>query len=237
VIARQKASAGPTRGDVPGHSSTKFARLVALAIALVSVLGALVAFGVSTQDGEARRLDGEVIQQTQRREQILSGLESQVDRDQRNLGLYQEHLKAADLLRQQAASLQGSDPTLAIDLRAQALDEDALARARLRFFSAAIPSAGAGPVEYDRARALARLTDADDELRKLRPEATSLLARRQHERTDTLAGLVALIVASLIFLTVAQFARSRARIVFATAGSSIALAATLLAGYVSLVGG
>jgi hypothetical protein len=237
AIAEEKETPAVPRAEARASNEARFGKLVALTIALVSVLGAIVAFTANTQDREARRLDREVIQQTQRREQITSDLESQVDRDLRNLSVYQEHLKAATVLRQQADA--AANPTEAAGLRAEALDEEALARARARFFSAAvpIPGQGQGPVEYDRAAAIQQLTDANDELRKLTPDATRELAKAQHERTDNLGGLVTLIVAALIFLTVAQFARSRARVVFAVAGAGVALATALTAGYINLFGG
>lgn len=209
-----------------GHpvKEDRFRTYVAIAIALVSILGAIVAFNGTLAEQDARRLDQQGIQDAAQQQQIVTDLQATVDEDLRNLAPYQEHLKAAQLLDDEANSLQHSDPISASLLRAQAQSERVLARTRAAFFQGAVPAAGdnKAPVNYDAAAVLKRLENNNSQLQQLRPDATLAEAEDKHAQSVNLVGLVTLFIAALLFLTLAQFTRPSIRRLFAGAGGAVA---------------
>jgi hypothetical protein len=85
--------------EAAGHGrADRFRTWVAIAIALVSILGAVVAFSGTLAEQEARHLDQQGIQDAARQQQIITDLQATVDEDLRYLAPYQEHLKAAQVL-------------------------------------------------------------------------------------------------------------------------------------------
>jgi hypothetical protein len=222
VVAAEEHAQGGARGEGE-HSSIP----LAVAIALVTVLGAVVAvFGSLTQQ-RASDLDQQGLREAARQEQIVSDLQAKVNQDVRNLGPYQEHLKAVKLLHDEADKIRSSDSDLADSLDAQAEGEAVLARNRQNFFQARLPDPGdAGkPVVYDAAAALQGLEETNDELNGLRPDATIAQADTLHTKAAYLAGLVTLFVAALLFFTLAQFARPSLRRIFTVAGAVVAVTA------------
>src|SRR2546425_10220745 len=102
--------------------------LVIVAIAMVSSMGAFVAYRASLADQDSFRLYQTGLQEFARQEQIRTNYEAQIDQDLRNLGPYQEHRKAADLLIEQADRVRVQQPALADVLLEQAQVELAIAR-------------------------------------------------------------------------------------------------------------
>ena len=207
----------------------RFRTLVAIAIAVVSILGAVVAFTGTLAGQTAAQLDQSGIEDTAQQQQIITDLNAEVEEDVRNLAPYQEDIKAATVLQSQAASLQSSDPSAAADLQSQAESYLVLARTRSSFFRGGFPSPGATnkPVQYDPQAALNRLENNDEQLSELRPDATIAQADDKHAQSTNLVGLVTLFIGALLFLTLAQFARPAVRRFFALAGgvtAAIALA-------------
>jgi hypothetical protein len=213
-------------GGAHRERADRFRTVVAIAIAVVSMLGAAVAFRGSLTGQEAHRLDQDGIQEAARKEQIVTDISASVNEDLRNLAGYQEHVKTAKLITDQANSVRTKFPDLAEALDAQAQSETVLARTQGRFFRWLVPAAGddKAPVEYDKDKVVARALAQNEELKKLRPDATLTAADEKHTKSVYLVGLVTLFIAALLFLTVAQFIRERLRAIFAAAGG----AATLL---------
>lgn len=208
----------------------RFRTWVAIGIALVSILGAVVAFSATLTEQDARRLDDQGIQDAARQQQIVTDLQATVNSDLRYLAPYQEHVKAAQILDDQATTLQATDPAGADRLRAQAQSERVLARTWQGFFQGAVPVAGdaAAPLKYDPVAALQRLEANDADLQELRPDAVLAEADDSHTRSVHLVGLVTLFVAGLLFLTLAQFTRPAIRRIFAGAGGLAAVIGVVL---------
>jgi hypothetical protein len=83
-------------------------------------------------------------------------------------------------------------------------------------------------LKFDADAAVKNLLDGDPDYRNLRPDETLAEGARRHQAGVYLVGLVTLFVASLLFLTLAQFTRRRVRGLFAAAGASVALVAAAL---------
>lgn len=215
----------------PAHrAEDRFRTYVAIAIALVSILGAVCAFTGTLAEQSARQLDQQGIQDDASRQEVITNLNGTVNEDLRNLAPYQEEIKAAEALQSQAATLDSSDPTSAALLRAQAESELVLARTQKSFFRAALPDPGSSgkPAQYDPDQALQRLENNNAQLKQLKPDATIQAADSKHAQSVNLAGLVTLFIAALLFLTLAQFTRPSIRRLFAGAGGLTAMIALLL---------
>jgi hypothetical protein len=208
----------------------RFRTWVAIGIAIVSILGAVVAFTGTLAGQTARQLDQSGIEDTSRQQQIITDLSGTVEEDLRNLAPYQEAIKAAGVLQSQAATLSSSNPSAAAQLRNQAESYLVLARTRAQFFRGAFPAPGPsdGPVQYDPKAALQRLQNQNEQLSELRPAATIAQADAKHAQGVNLVGLVTLFIAALLFLTLAQFTRPAIRRVFAGAGAFTAALAVVL---------
>jgi hypothetical protein len=233
ATASEPPAAPPAEPDVVAtpQRSDRFRTWIAVLIALVSILGAVVAFSGTLAEQEARRLDQQGIQDAARQQQIVTDLQATVNADLRYLAPYQEHLKAAQVLDEQATSLDATDPSGAALLRAQAQSERVLARTLQGFFQGALPDPGTTsgtPVKYDAAAALRRLENNNADLHQLRPEATLALAEEKHAQSVDLAGLVTMFIAALLFLTLAQFTRPSVRRLYGVAGVATAIGGVLL---------
>ncbi len=226
---------GEARGKEP---EDRFRTWVAIGIAIVSILGAVVAFTGTLAAQTASQLDESGIEDTATQQQIITNLNATVQEDERNLAQYQEDLKAAAILHSQAATLSSSDPSSAAQLRDQAESYTVLARTRASFFRGAFPAPGPdnGPVQYDPKAALQRLENSNEQLSELRPDSTLQQADATHSQGVNLVGLVTLFIAALLFLTLAQFTRPAIRRVFAAAGVLTALVAVVLWILVLVVG-
>lgn len=214
-----------------GEPADRFRTWVAIAIAVVSVLGAVVAFSATLTDQSARQLDQQGVENVSRQQQIITELQATVDADLRYLAPYQEHIKAAQMLDTQANTLTAAHPNSAALLHAEAESERVLARTWQALFQAAIPTATGDadkPVQYDAAAALQRLEANSPDLHELRPEAVLAQADATHTESVSLVGLVTLFVASLLFLTLAQFTRPSIRRIFAAAGGLVAVGSLVL---------
>jgi hypothetical protein len=214
----------------PAEARDRFRTIVAIGIAIVSILGAVVAFTGTLAEQDARQLDQQGLQDASTQQQIITNLNATVEQDQRNLAPYQEDIKAAAALQSQAATLDSTDSTSAAKLRAQAQSYLVLARTRLSLFQGALPDPGPSdkPVQYDPQAALQRLENRDAKLPELRPDATLAQAESKHGQSVNLVGLVTLFIAALLFLTLAQFTRPSIRRLFAGAGSITSVIAIAL---------
>jgi hypothetical protein len=135
------------------------------------------------------------------------------------------------LLERDAARVRSQDPRLASELAAAAQSERAAARSLLPLLTWYNPGPGdeRGIVEYDRASAQQRIDDNyESELAALRSGPLAEEADRARDTSVNLFGVVALFVASLFFLTLAQLGRAVTREIYAASGMAVLLIATLL---------
>lgn len=199
--------------------------LIVVGIAIVSSLGAYVAYRASVADQDSSRLYQTGLQELSRQQQIKTNYEAEIDQDLRNLGPYQEHLKAADLLTAQADRIRTQQPALADLLLTEAQGELALARVRQALFIRLKPNPGAAnqTVSYDRSYALKYALQNDNEYSDLRPDTFLAQAGKIESKATGLTALVMLFVLSLVFLTLANFTRLVIRQVFAVGGGLISL--------------
>jgi hypothetical protein len=218
----EASDAGTDRDD-------RFRVWAAVGIAVVSILGAGVAFSASLAEQNAHQLDLKSLQESARVEEFRSEAESTANSDLRSAAIYQEHRKAASQLAEQAAGTQ--DPALAAVLRVQAEHELVLARIAGQYFRGGAPTDNgdaATPVEFDRQAEIDRLLSENPELGQLHPQATLDQADLLNGRTVRLVGLVTLFIAGVLFLTLAQFTRRSIRPLLAAAGVTAAAIGILL---------
>lgn len=215
-----------------------FRTIVAVLIAIVSALGAVAAWRASVLSIQASDLVEDGLLELVQREQLRAQIESKMSEDLRLLAEYQEHLSAWRLLEEDAERVRGRDPQLAETLEAQAQGELALVRALRPFFRSFAP--GLGPprhaIRYDREFIFNQQVEFTPRYTQLRPEATFADARRAHDRNVRLVLVVALFIAGLFFLTLAQFTSVRIRGIFASAGVTAAAGALVLFLVVGVLG-
>jgi hypothetical protein len=193
------------------------AGLLAILIGFASVMSAVLAWRASLASIDASRFESLAVQQQARIGQIERELESLVAQDLRFVNVYQEHALAARELNDQADELRATDPNAAdqLDLLAQA--ELDLARAVLPFFLGATGATlgDDGLVAYDTEYVLGNLRAGNTELRELRSQRTLDQAARADAKSLGLIGVAAIVVAALLFLTIAQVIRTRGRVGYA----------------------
>jgi hypothetical protein len=210
--------------ELDEEPADRFRTWVALAIALISILGAIVAFRASLSEEEAHRLDLDGLQASAEVQQIKTNTEAIANEDQRTAVEYQDHIVLA--LKLEAEATKASDPQVAASLDAEAQNQRVLARTVSRFFQGAFPEVtdASTPVKIEREAEITRLLADNDRYGELHPEDTLKKAETVHTRAVDLLGLVTLFIAGLLFLTLAQFTRRSIRPLFAAAGG---LAATV----------
>src|SRR5690348_6667737 len=104
--SEQRATSHRTlEGALDSTPPERFRTYVAVAIALVSILGAVCAFTGTLAEQSARQLDQQGLQDDASRQQIITNLNGTVNEDLRNLAPHQEEIKAAEALQSQAATL------------------------------------------------------------------------------------------------------------------------------------
>ena len=207
---------------------------MAILIAIVSIAGAVGAWRASVSSIHAAALDQEAVQQLVQVEQRKAALVGQVANDLQLLARYQEHVKSWRLLTAQADRLRDKNEELAQSFEAMAQGELAEARALRPFFEAATPDFGdeKGTVVYDPSFVLRNLEQGDQDLAVLKPEETFEEAHHGHGKVVDLVGVVALFIAAVFLLTVAQFARRGLRGIFAGAGVGVMVVGFAVFAYV-----
>lgn len=221
----------PPAEDLSGEDGgSRFKTVVAVLIAVASILSAVVAWRASAASRAAGDLDEQGTQEQVLQEQELASIEGLVANDQRLFARYQEHILAWRILQKQSRDTRAGNAALADSLDTEASAQLALARSLRRFFQGATPDFGneEGIVEYNREFVLRNLRESNAALTELDPEATFLAAAREHDRTIRLVGVFTAVVAALFFLTIAQFAGSAIRGIFALAGAVVGLAGLIM---------
>lgn len=231
VDAEAQHLGAEVRSEQSGLDNDRFRTWVAILIAGVSILGAMVAWRGALVANTAGQQDQTYIQELAEQRQEIALLTSRVDEDVRQVGTYAEHLGAAQVVQAQADAAQATDPNLANQLRLEAQSERTLAAERLRFITAGLPQITndpKNPVKYNRDAALKDLEQRDGNLQKLHPDATLTAAKKLHGKSQYLVALVTLFVASLFFLTLAQFTGKGPQRIFARAGTAVAIVSILV---------
>jgi cell division protein FtsL len=207
-----------------------FRTTVAVLIAIVSIFGALVAWRASTYSTQGEDLDQKATQELVREQQILASINGEVSQDERLLGVYQEHVKLATLLRRQAGLVAKTDAERATLLKADAAEERALTRSLNGFFRAQVPGYpdDAGNVTYDRHSGVSYLEEVDNELPMLHPEQVERQASAKHDKALDLVAIAAVFVLALFFLTLAELTRPRTRVPLTAAGTAALVAGLVL---------
>jgi len=219
----------------PGEGN-QFRTWVAVLIAVTSVLGAGAAWQAANTAGTASSFDSIALQETSFQQQLLSNWTSVIDEDLRNRALYLQYTQAAKSLSQDADALRSSDPTLASELDVQASAQSRLADARAVQYRLIAPWTDADKNDSDlRQQWLEERQQDDPDLRTLQPARTIAHADSLHQQANQMLFLVALFVAALVFLTMAQFARKETRRLFAAAGIAVIVVAILLWPVVALL--
>ncbi len=213
----------PSRRDV-------LAIALALLIGYTSVLSAVVAWRASLSSIDAARYESLAVQEQARRQQLERELEGVVGQDLRLVVAFREHALAARELQAQADEVRDERRALADELDLEAQGRLALARSVQPFLvgQAGVALKGDG-TDYDPARVMRFLRDSETELRELRPEETSKLADVADRHTLALIALAAVLIAALLFLTVAQVVRrnENVRYGFMVAGTVLGALATI----------
>jgi hypothetical protein len=217
--------------------------LAAIGIAVVSVLGAVVAYRGAQADNDAGTLDQNSVQERVRAAEIESSIRAEVNQDVRNLAEYQQEYGGYLLLGEEARQEAGRSPSLAASLEAEARADQEAATARLRGFIVRLPSltqaagcaTGSPPpsfdclsLSYDEAQAITVRERETPILSELKPDATLAAARDKHSETILLLGVVTLFISCLVFLTLAEFVRYAVARVFASAAGVIALGSVVV---------
>ncbi len=208
-------------------TSDPFRLRVAILIAVVSILGAVVTARASVLSVTASDDDQLSLQELVQQQQILADIEAQIAQDLRLLGAYQEHILTWRILEEQAKKVR--NPSLRARLESEARTEHSLARTMRASFNFT-PDLGDedGRVEYDVPFVRRYLHETSVELKDLRPDDTFQEGQELHVQIVRLIGVAALLIASLFFLTLAQFRRRNVRGIFAGSGIGVLLIAIAL---------
>jgi hypothetical protein len=222
--------APPPPHEARDHARDRFRIRVAALIALVSIGGALVAWRASVSSIHGAALDQEAEQQLLQQQERQAVLKGQVANDLVVFARYQEHVKAWRLLSANASRIRSKNPDLANSFDTQAQGELALARSARGFFQAGTPDFGnaSGDVTYDPQFVLRNLLGSDPELAVLHPDATFAQAQDAHNKTVDLIAIVALLIAAVFLLTLAQFTGVGIRMFLAGSGALVAVAGLVL---------
>lgn len=216
-------------GRSSASEGNQFRTWVAVLIAFTSVLGAGAAWQAANTASTASSYDSIALQETSLQQQLLSDWTSVIDEDLRNRALYLQYTQAAAFLSQDAEALRSSDPTLASELDVQASAQNRLADARATQYRLIPPWTDTEKNDsYVRQKWLEERQRDDPLLRTLQPAKTFAHADRLHQEANQMLFLVALFVAALVFLTLAQFARRETRRLFAAAGVAVIVLAIFL---------
>ena len=213
----------------PGEKAwTNFHTIVALVIAVASTLGAVVAYRASLAEIDGVELDRRIIQERMQVETELQQKKQMVYEDVALSARFQQHLLAWHLLEEDAAAAYKEhrrDAAVDSALRAQA--ELALARSMTPYFRAANPTLGDDRwvIRYNADAEIDRQLADDNALIRLHPEVTEARTEAAHLRARNLVGVEALFIASLFFLTLAEFSPPQIQVPSAIVGGAVIVAA------------
>lgn len=218
--------------DAPdGKSGPKrFAIVIALLMAIVSIISAVVANRAAYWSATAGDLGAQALQEVLEVQQIEDDLRTSIDADARLVGRYDAAWKRTQQLQAQAGEMRDTDPATAADLDLEAQGEFGVDVALWRFFRALFPTFGTDDeLVYDPDGALSALRAGEVRLAELGRSDAAAQAAEAKDRTTALVAIAAVFVASLFALTVAEVTSGRRRGVAIIVGVSLAAAATAMA--------
>jgi hypothetical protein len=206
-----------------------FRLAVAGLIALVSVLGAGVAWSASKSSNRSSDLNQQAQQEFLLRHQILTSAQAAVGEELRRVGTFQEQINGERILREQANRFRKTQPDVAAILDEQAQGQAALARTTGYYFFAAFPTVGAdGRVSYDRRQAVRNLLTQYVVYQQLHPAQTQAAANREDRKYRRTVAVGIVFVLALFFLTLAEIVVRRIRYPLAAAGVLALVAGVVL---------
>ncbi|MET0773522.1 MAG: hypothetical protein ABWZ82_10590 [Candidatus Limnocylindrales bacterium] len=212
------------------RSPKRYAIVISLLMATVSIISAVVANRAAFWSSMAGDLGGQALQEVLEAQQIEDDLRSLVDADVRLAGRYGTTAHRSTQLQTQAAELRATDPTTAAALDLEAQGEFGVNVALWRYFRAVFPAFDAeGEMVFDADAALAAYRAGDVRLAELARSDARASAGDARDRTNALVAIAAAFVASLFVLTVAEVTAGRRRVIAAVTGVALAGTATALA--------
>jgi hypothetical protein len=205
-LSTAEGSGATLARDADALVSPQTPNTIAVLIAVISILGAIAAARAAWQAQEATLIERRHVQALMLRELQVLDIQGRVDHDHRLAPLYVAHALQADWLQQEARSLRVAQPDRAawLDLRAQ--EERALRRATVPFFRLELPSTQDGRPAFNSDEIVKRRIATNGELRDIDMDITDSGVRleRAHASTWLLETSVAILVFSLLFLTLAM---------------------------------
>lgn len=218
-----------TEASQGSGSPRRYAIVIALLMATVSIISAVVASRAAYWSSAAGDLEGQALQEVLETQQIEDDLRTSVDADSRLVGRYDAAWKRTQQLQAQAEEVRATEPSTAAGLDLEAQGEFGVDVALWRFFRVLFPAFDAqGELVFEPEAALAALRAGDARLAELARSDAAAQAAEAKDRTTALVAIAAVLVASLFALTVAEVTSGRRRGVAILAGVALAAAATLL---------
>ena len=212
--------------DEPGR---QFRLVVAVLIAMVSVMGATVAWSASTTSNKASDLNQSAQQDYLLQQQILTSARASIGEDLRRVADFQEEVSGERILRAQADTFRRTDPAVAAILDQQAQGQAALARTTGAAFIAATPTISAdGTIGYNQTEALDNALSGYVVYQQLHPAEEQASADKADRKYKQLVAVGVLLVVALFFLTVAEFGRRRVRHLVVVLGAVALIAGCVL---------
>ena len=235
----EKSTPATTEGEAKSSEIAKRDTLrfrTGIAIAVVSMLGAVVAWRASIVSSDASDLNQFATQELAEQQQILARHQNEVNQDIRLLASFQEHAWLEKRYRDDAKKVKKSSPDLAKGLQVRANGEAGLKREVEQFFLGGYPAVddAKATASYSSETALRELADQDARLAELRPVALSEEAAGRHRQALQLVGVGAIFVVALFFLTIAQLAELPRGTTFGLIGGAVAVIGLLLFVFVGL---
>jgi hypothetical protein len=208
-----------------GHKSARFRVVVALLIALTSLLGALAAWRAEAASMKGDNAERKALTESLANERVRSSIRSDL---QDTLQKYQDAQVYFALSRALRARVAGAAPADAARLRALAKADEQLGSARiglLRSHTDAIRADGT----LDLAREFQLRYANEKSTTDLDPRPEYRISDHQATKSERLVGLTAMLIAAAFFFTLAQVGRRREVIpLYLGGGLVVMVAATVL---------
>jgi hypothetical protein len=197
-------------------------------MAVVAILAAGIALRTSLLGSEAARLDSVALQESvelQRREQFTALI---IDQDSRLLATFSQIYAGLREERLALASETDQNTRTSLELKIEADGE--LLQAARPMFQATTPTVVDGQIASDGPQRLATWVATDARMQELSSGVTARRADKEHEAALALVGDVAILVAALLLLTIAQVSRRRLASVAAAVGFVLAITVMFIIG-------
>jgi hypothetical protein len=221
-----------TGGSEP---SGRYRLVVAILIVIASLAGAGVAWSASVESTTASDLDQLAQQQFLEVQQILTSGRADVAEELRKVGTFQQQISSQRFFAEKAQELANKYPALAAQLASEAQGQASLARNSAALFFAAFPQISQdGTVTYDQEQALNNLLGRYVIYQQLHPAEIQQEAAAAHLKASRIVAVGIILVAALLFLTLAQVARSRSRHAFLVVGTVVLIAGLVFWAVVAL---